>query len=280
LPALIVYGAVMVIPTVYTLWISLNNWAGVGPMKWAGLENYRTMFVDPSFGSAFANTLWIVFGVGLGIFIIAFVLTMLMHDMWGRKYVRMIIFFPSLVPGIAVSILWGYVFGADGLINAMLRDVGVRSHPAWLDTDNLFRVIMLGMIWLGTGTYTVIFMAAVDRIPSELYDAAGLAGATPFQRFRYVTFPLMRDVIGVCSVLWCVSALKAFEFLLTFGSSQGSLPPRNVWNFALYSYAQSFGNEGVQSFGIAAASGVIVLLCTAMLMVLARRVLRGERVTY
>jgi len=279
-PALAVYVLIMLAPTVFTLWLSLNRWAGAGPMQWAGLHNYTAMFRDPVFRTSFVNTFWIVAGVGAAVFTIAFGLTILLQDMAGRKWARAVVFFPSLVPGIAISIMWGYLFNPDGLVNTLLADVGVHSHPAWLAQDNMFKVILIGMTWLSSGVYTVIFMAAVDRIPPELYQAAEIEGASAFQRFRYVTFPLMKDVVSVCSVLWCVGALKTFEFLLVFSAESGALPPTNIWNFAMYSYAEAFNPDGTADYGIAAACGVIVLLLTGLLIVLARRVLRRDADTY
>ncbi|MEU6411991.1 sugar ABC transporter permease [Microbispora sp. NPDC046933] len=280
-PALLVYAAVMVAPTVFTLWISLNHWAGAGPMQWAGLSNYTRMFKDPVFRTSFVNTFWIVFGVGVGVFAIAFLLTMLLHDMVGRKLARAVVFFPSLVPGIAISILWGFLFNyPDGLVDTLLVKLGVDHPPAWLAQDNAFKTILVGMMWLTTGTYTVIFMAAVDRIPRELYEAAELEGAGPFARFRHVTFPLMRDIVSVCSVLWCVGALKTFEFLLTFSAQDGALPSPKLWNFAMYSYGEAFNPDGVPDYGISSACGVIVLVLTGGLAVLSRRILRKDSVTY
>ncbi|GAA2387702.1 sugar ABC transporter permease [Dactylosporangium salmoneum] len=279
-PALVVYALIMLAPTVFTIWVSLNHWSGAGALEWAGLDNYTSMLTDPVFGTAFVNTLWIVLGVGVAVFAVAFTLTMLMHDMLGRRFVRAVVFFPSLVPGIVVSILWGYLFNPDGLVNRLLSVVGVHNHPAWLAENNMFKTLLVGMVWLGSGTYTVIFMAAVDRIPPEVYEAAELEGATPWQRFFHITLPMTWDVVSVCAILWCIGALKTFEFILTFSAAAGSLPPKNVWNFAMYSYAEAFNPDGLADYGVASASGVVVLILTGLLTFLARRVVRKDTVTY
>lgn len=279
-PALVVYAVVMVLPTLFTIWISFNQWAGAGPMEWVGTKNYERMFNDPAFTQAFYNTLWIVFGVGIGVFVVAFTLTMLLYDMVGRKWIRAVIFIPSLVPAIAISILWGFLFNPDGLINNLLHAAGVHSEPAWLSHGNVFKTILLGMVWMSSGTYTVILMAAVDRIPPEMYEAAELEGATPLQRMRYVTLPMIWDIVSVCIVLWCVGALKTFEFLLTFSPISGTVPPRSIWNFAMYSYASAFPGDAQGNYGVAAASGLVVLFLTGILTVLARRVIRRDAVTF
>lgn len=279
-PAVIVYTLVMVLPTLFTLWVSLNKWAGAGPMEWAGLRNYTGMIKDPVFKTAFVNTLWIVFGVGAAVFLIAFALTMLMHDMLGRRWARAIVFFPSLIPGIAISVLWGYLFNPDGLVNTLLGKVGVHNPPAWLSQDHMFMTVLMGLTWLSTGTYVVIFMAAVDRIPPDFYDAAKIAGASAMQQFRYITFPMMRDVVATCSVLWIVGALKTFEFLLTFSAVSGKLPPTQIWNFSMYSYASAFPADGASNFGVASASGVVVLVLTGTVTFLSLKVLNRDSITY
>ncbi|WP_344240867.1 sugar ABC transporter permease [Kribbella hippodromi] len=271
-PSLLIYLFIMVVPTLFTLWLSFNKWAGSGPMTFVGGENYVRMFRDPVFKSSFVNTFLIVFGVGAGVFLVSFGLTMLLQDMVGRKFVRAVIFFPTLVPGIVISILWGFLFDAEGLVNKVLMAIGVDSPPQWLATGNAFKTIMIGLVWLSSGGYTVIFMAAADRIPRMYYEVAELDGANSFQRFRYVTAPMMWDVVGVCMVLWIVGALKVFEFLLTFSGATGQLPSTELWNFSMYSYATAFSSEGEAGFGIASACAILLLLLTVILTVLVRRV--------
>ncbi|MEV0792560.1 sugar ABC transporter permease [Kribbella sp. NPDC050459] len=279
-PAAVLYLAFMVAPTLFTVWLSFNSWPGVGPMTWKGFGNYAEMVRDPVFRRSFVNTFWIVAGVGVAVFAVSFALTMILQDVLGKKAVRLIVFFPSLVPAVVISILWGYLFNPDGVVNKVLGWAGVQDPPLWLAPDNVLNTILLGMVWLSAGTYTVIFMAAADRIPKELYEVAELAGANIWQRFTHVTLPLMWDVVSVCAVLWCVAALKTFEFLLVFAASSGTLPPVEIWNFAMYSYAEAFDPGGVPEYGAAAASAVIVLMLTAVLTVLARRVMRRDRTTF
>jgi len=275
-PALAIYAAIVIVPTLYTVWISFTSWAGIGPMQFVGLQNYTRMFRDPVFLESFRNTIVILVGGGILVFALSFTLTMLLQNMWGRRAVRMVIFFPTIVPAVVVSMLWGFLFNQDGLINQVLRFIGVKNPPLWLGTDLLFTTIVLGMVWLASGMYTVILMAAADGIPKELYEVADIEGASMWQKFRYVTFPMMADVIGVCAALWAIGALKAFEFFLTFAGTTGMLPPRRVWNFALYSYASAFAPESIPNFGISAASGLVVLLLTGVFTVLSLRVVREK----
>ncbi|MDP9868010.1 MULTISPECIES: carbohydrate ABC transporter permease [Streptosporangium] len=278
-PALVLYVVFYVLPALATGWISLNKWAGAGPMEFAGLDNYRRLLLDPVFQDSFANTLTILFVVGGATFALSFLLTMILRDMAGRKAVRAIIFFPNIVSGIVLSILWGFLFQAEGVVNQALRAFGVDSPPNWLGTDNLFSVIMIGLVWVQTGFFTTILMAAVDRIPKDLYEVCDLEGANAWQRFRNVTLPLMWDVVGVCAVLWSISAIKIFEFIYAFAGAAGQLPPTKVWNTALYAYAEAFAS-GVPKYGSAAATGMVMLALVGVLVVLLRRLFRRDPVQF
>lgn len=279
-PALIMFTAILVVPTIFSIVTSFTKWSGSGPMEFVGLDNYVRMFRNPLFMTSLWNTFLIVVGVGIIVYGVSFALTLVLQNTFGRKAIRSIIFFPTLIPGIVISVLWGFLFNPDGLVNSFLKMLGVSEPPAWLGSQMIFPTIMLGLAWLSVGTYTVILLAAADRIPKEYYEVADLAGASPFQRFRYVTLPLMWDLVSVTAVLWCVSALKTFEFLLLFSSSAGTLPSSNIWNIAIYSYAQAFPGRGVAQFGAAAACGVVMLLLALALTILARRVMRSDDIEY
>ncbi|MFD6278106.1 carbohydrate ABC transporter permease [Streptomyces sp. NPDC060209] len=280
LPAVLVYLVFFAGPSLYTFWLSLNEWAGAGPMTFVGLDNYHRLFVDPVFRSAFTNTLWIILGVGGATFAVSFGLTMLLRDMTGRKAARSILFFPNIVPSVILAILWGFLFQHDGLVNAAGKAVGLEHAPNWLGQEHLFPVIMAGLVWTSTGFYTTILMAAVDQIPQELYEDCELAGANAFQKFRYVTLPLMWDVVGVCAVLWTITAVKVFEFIYAFAGAAGQMPDTGVWNTALYTYGEAFASGGIPRYGSAAASAVVMLALVGVLVVLIRRVMRRDAVQY
>ncbi|MET9387365.1 sugar ABC transporter permease [Streptomyces sp. NPDC002928] len=280
LPAVLLYLVFFAGPSLYTVWLSFNKWAGAGPMTFVGLDNYRRLLQDPTFHQSFANTLWIILGVGGLTFLVSFGLTMVLRDMKGRKAARSILFFPNIVPALALSILWGFLFQHDGLADAVVGAVGVEHPPNWLGQSNIFRVIMIGLVWTSTGFYTTILMAAVDQIPPELYEDCELAGANALQKFRYVTLPLMWDVVGVCAVLWTISAVKVFEFIYAFAGAAGQMPDTGVWNTALYTYGEAFASGGIPRYGSASASAVVMVTLVGVLVVLIRRVMRRDTVQF
>lgn len=280
-PALLFYTVLFVAPIVAAAWISFHEWPGAGPMTWRGLENYQRLLTNDLFLTSFMNTLLLLFVVGAAIFVLAFAATLFLRDMKGRSFARSIIFFPHLINALVFGVLAGFIFNPDGLLNTMLRTVGVSDPPQWLARENLFPLIMLTMVWITTGYYTTILMSGVDRIPKHFFEDAALAGANAWQRLRHVILPLTWDVFAVCAVLWTISSVKIFEIIWIFGggTTVGS-PPHETWTAAVYTYVTAFAGESIPAFGLATASAVLSLLLVAVLVVLLRKVTRRDAVEF
>lgn len=280
-PAVLLYLVFVIGPTVAAVWISFHRWDGVTEMQWNGLGNYTALLDDPTFRTALINTLLILVVAGVAIFVISFVLTMIVREMRWRSFVRSVLFFPHVVSAIVLSIIWGFLFQHNGVVNTILDRLFGAEPIAWLNADNLFTMILIGTVWLSTGLYVTIIMAGVDRIPPYFYDEALLAGANAVQRLRHVTLPLSWDVISVAAIFWTISSLKIFEFIYAFGGTTNDLPPPAVWNSALFVYGESFGGRSPSYlFGYASASAVLMLALFAVLIVILRRVLRRESLEY
>lgn len=280
-PALILYVVLFVVPIGAAVWISLHEWAGSGPMKWVGIDNYVRLSRDSLFVHSLTNTLLLLFVVGIVVFVLAFAMTLVLRDMAGRKTARSIIFFPHLINMLVYGVLAAFIFNPGGLINSVLRPLGVKDPPAWLAQDNLFLLIMMTLAFATVGYYTTILMAGVDRIPVSYYEDCALAGANAFQRLRHVILPLTWDVFGVCAVLWTISAVKIFEIVWVFGGSSGTgIPPTQTWTTAVYTYATAFSGESIPAYGAATASAIISLLLVSVLVVLLRRAMRREVVEF
>jgi len=280
LPACALYLLFFIAPTIATIWISFHKWPGAGPMHYVGLRNYEMLYHDPVFNSSFINTLKILFLVGGATFLISFAMMIILQNMRGRKFVRSVIFFPNILSAIVIAILWGFLFQPDGLVNAALLHIGISTPPLWLNEINLFNLIMIGLVWVSTGFYTTILMAGADRIPTDLYEEAELAGASPLQQFCYITLPMMREIVGIAAILWTISSIKIFEFIYAFAGGAGYLPSTKIWNTALYSYAEAFAATGTPRYGAAAASALIMLLLVAILVGFIRRLMRHESLEY
>jgi raffinose/stachyose/melibiose transport system permease protein len=280
-PALLFYTVLFVVPTLAAVWISLHEWAGSGPMTWRGVTNYVNLMDDRLFRQSLLNTLKLLVVVGSAMFILSFAMTLVLRDMVGRKVVRSVIFFPHLVNALVYGVLAGFLFNPGGLVNAVLKPLGVTKPPEWLAHDNLFPLIMLTLTFMTTGYFTTILMAGVDRIPQYYYEDCALAGANAWQRLRHVILPLTWDVFGVCAVLWTISSVKIFEIVWIFGGSSGNgIPPTQTWTAAVYTYATAFSGESTPAYGAATASAITALALVTVLVVLIRRVMRRDVIEF
>ena len=277
-PTLVLYAAIVLGPLIYTAWLSLYRWRGIGPRTFRGVGNYRQLFGDDAFRSSFVNTMIITVAVGAAVFILSFGLTLVLRDMAGRRFARSVLFLPNIVAPIVLSILWGFVFRSDGLVNRALGALGVAG-PNWLGSGNEFWMICIALIWIYTGFYVTILMAAVDNIPAYYYEDAMLAGANSLQRLWHITLPLSWDVISAAALLWTISSIKIFEFIYAFAGASGYMPPLQTWNSALFVYGQTFGGRtAVYQFGYASAAALTMLIPIGLLVLILLRLGRRESV--
>lgn len=280
LPALALYLIFFIGPAFAAVWISFHRWAGSGDMTWRGTRNYEVLVQDPAFHKAFTNTLIILVVVGAVMFIVSFALTMVLREMRGSKIARSVLLAPYIISPIVLSIVWGFLFQYDGLVNTLLRHLGA-APVKWLSADNLFKMILVGLVWINVGLYATIILAAVDRIPPQFYEDSAIAGTSAFQRLRYITLPMTWDVVSVVAVLWTINSLKMFEFIFAFGGDSNDLPSQTVWNSALFVYSESFGGKSPSyAFGYASAASILMLLLFAAFVLLLRRLLRREAIEF
>ncbi|MDN5900617.1 MAG: sugar ABC transporter permease [Brachybacterium sp.] len=280
-PAFLFYTLLVVVPSAAALWISFHRWPGAGPMEFVGLRNYPRVAKDPLFQQAFLNTMLILVVVGVTIFVLAFSMSLVLRNMWGKGLVRSVIFFPHLINALVFGALAGFIFNPGGLVNTLLAPLGVTEPPAWLAQDNIFVLIMITLVLTHTGYFTTILMAGVDRIPPEYFEVASLAGCSAFQRLRYVIIPLTWEVFATCAVLWTISSVKIFELIWVFGGSSGAgIPPTSSWTAAVYTYVTAFSGQSIPAYGAATASAIISLVTVSIIVLLMRRVMRRDAIQY
>ncbi len=285
-----IYGLFVVSPYAQAIFISLTDWTGLtASQTFVGFDNYVRLMSDDQFLVALKNNaILLVVVPAVTVLLGLFFASMLNVGRRGRSGVtgvrgsgiyKVVYFFPQVLSVAIVGVLFKYVFApteAGGLLNGFLRAVGLDALAVpWLgDPDFAFWCVVLVMIWSFVGFYVVLFSAAMQAIPKDIYEAALLDGAGRFTTFRHVTLPLVWDTVQVGWVYVAIQAMDAFAFVhIMLGISGGPSRSGDVLGVALY---RSAFND--YRFGYASALGVVLLVLTLVVAVLFLRVARRERV--
>lgn len=274
LPNLIFFLLFLVYPLIGVIPLSFQTGGIISPTQWAGLDNWRTMLNDPVFRQAISNTFKYSAMAIVAVFVISFSLALLLARVQGRPValIRAALYFPTLTPVVVAALMWNFVVQPDfGIVNVFSRALGLGATN-WLGSTSLVLPAIASLeVWRGVGFWTLLFLAAIVGLPRDLFYAAQLDGANVWQRFRYLTLPLLRSTF-IFAVVWATIAnLQLFDsvFILTDGGpgySSGSM----VW----YIYRMLFQFNFP---GVAAAMSLILLLITLVLVVVELKVLRMRR---
>lgn len=258
-------------PVVASLGLSFYKWSLIRPPRFIGVENYVTMFTDdPLFWQSLRVTLiYVVVAVPLQITFALFLAILLNQKVRLIPFFRTIFYLPSVVAGVAVAVLWLWLYQPElGLINTLLAHIGIEG-PAWLISKTWALPAIIGSsLWVVGGTM-IIFLAGLQDIPQHLYEAAALDGAGEWAKFRHVTLPMLSPVIFFNLILGMIAAFRMFELPLVM--TKGG-PLNTTMFYALYLYYNAFT---FLKMGYAAALAwilfIIILVVTVMQLGLARR---------
>lgn len=282
LPALLIYTVIFVYPATDALRVSLYQWTGfTESMVYVGFGNYQRMLNDPTFWIALRNTLIIAFGGGVGIFGLALTFAaILRRDIKGKRFFRALFFFPVVIPGVGIGLIWQFIYNNTwGPLSALLELFGLEAlDRTWLGPTNIMWALTLSIVWTYVGFYLVILMAGIDKIPETYFEAARLDGASEWQMFRKITIPMVWDVLVVAIVLWIISALKIFDLIVatTFPS-----PPRSSYTLTIYVWERAVGAyTPTFQLGYATALGVVLLFMVLLSVAFLRLLTRREAVEY
>ena len=282
-PALILSLGLLIFPALQAFYLSLFETSGFGDTPvWVGLGNYTRLLADPIFWQALRNMSLIMVVGGIATFGLAFLFTMLLNSgLWGKKLFRALIFLPNIIAVVAITTFWSFVFMPRyGLLTSLLKALGLTglASISWTAPENVFFAMMVGLVWISAGFYTILILAGADKVPIDMYEAARLEGASTFQIFRLITLPMIWDVILITLVLWSIHAIKIVEFPYAFG---GPNIDQNLYTPAIYLYIMGFGQrEPVYALGYSTAIGVALFFLTLVTIVLLRVVFKRERVEY
>jgi ABC-type sugar transport system permease subunit len=285
LPASALYALFFIKPAIEALYLSLYKWDGISPTKtFIGLNNYKELFMyDEKFWPvAIKNTLLLIFVGGLIIFAFSFLFGSILTEKFkGRQFLRATLFFPSILQPICVVILWNFIFDNKGLLNKFLEFIKADFLKAsWNDSTHLFWSILVCIIWVYTGWYSVIILAGLDRIPPSIIESAQIDGVNQIALFFKIKLPMIWDILVTSIVLWSVTAIKMFAFQFAWGSGI-DIPQDGATTLAVYMYVKAFGvRTGYYRAGYASAMGVVMLIMVVFFYVFVRKILRREQLEY
>ena len=272
LPYLVFFLAFVAYPLIFSFLLMFHRWNLVSPMEWVGLKNFIRLSRDPLFFKSLVNTLFfLMIHIPLQITVALGFALLLNENIAGRGFFRGIYFLPVVVSGVAVTILWQQLFSYDfGLLNGFLAAVGIGPVPWLIDVHFAMPSIALMATWKNVGIYIVLFLAGLQSIPHELYEAASIDGARPVRQFFSITLPLLNPTVMVIVVLSTIGGFSLFiePYILTGGG-----PMESTLSGMLYIYNQAFY---FGHMGYAATLGFVYALVIFGVVLLQRRVIERD----
>ncbi|MFC0681926.1 carbohydrate ABC transporter permease [Lysobacter korlensis] len=257
---------IVLIPLGWNIYLSFTEWRGIRPPEFIGLENWRELLGDDAFWASFINSIYMIVAMVIVPTLLGLVLAAVLFDLIGRKFggrlasfLRATYYLPQILPVVVAGIVIGWILRPqNGALNTILEGIGLGGLANnWLGSpDTALASIMVVLVWVQLGYPVVIFMAALQRVDPELYEAAELDGANWFQRFRAITVSIIRPEIFVVTLTTTIAALKVFGpiYVLTRGG-----PGTSTLVPSYYAYTEFFQSQQV-GYGATVATALTLLI--------------------
>ncbi|MDD3334799.1 MAG: sugar ABC transporter permease [Eubacteriales bacterium] len=254
------------IPVVFSIVLSFLNWSGGSNITWAGLDNFAYIFKDFSFsksnlGIALKNTVFytvatvpltIAFALGLAL--------VLNKAVKGANFFRSVFFFPYVASLVAICVCWNFLLMKTGPINQILNAFGANMTKSWTSSRDLaIWAIIIVSVWRNAGYYMVMYLAGLQGVPGELYEAATMDGANGWQKFWKITMPMLTPTTFFVSIMMIISCFKIYDVVAIM--TQGG-PGRATKMLVTYIFELSFGGEMISTtaqYGVASAVSMVLL---------------------
>jgi raffinose/stachyose/melibiose transport system permease protein len=266
LPGFVLLAAIILVPLGWNVYLSFTNYRGILPPQFTGLDNWRRLMADGQFWISFRNSIVMILAMVIVPTSLGLVLAAALFDVIGKKFggklasfLRATYYLPQILPAVIAAIVIGWILRPEnGALNAVLGAVGLDGlQHNWLGSpDTALLSVAVVLVWVQIGYPVVVFMAALQRVDPELYEAAELDGANWFQRFRSITVHIIRPEIFVVVLTCTIAALKVFGpvYALTGGGpGNATIVP------SYYSYSQFFQAQQV-GYGATIATALTVVI--------------------
>lgn len=259
------------IPMIQALYLSLTNYDLLSPPRFIGLRNYTDLLGDPLFHQSIAVTVYFVFGTSVFIWFLSLAAAVIFNaPLPGRNFLRTLYFLPAIVPVVVYAIIWLFMFHPYGLANAALHGLGLPPLGWLADRRAAMPALILSALWRFVPYFMIIYLAGLQNIPNEYYEAASIDGAAGVDAFRYVTLPLLRPTVLLVVILSIIFMSKVFtNVLIMTGGGPGSAT--RVLSLFIY-------QTGFQYFkmGLASAASMFLLFGTMVFTLLQLRIFRDD----
>ncbi len=307
LPAMLIFGIFVFGAILFAFYVSFHEYrltdrGGVGPLltdpgrTWIGLDNYRHIFSNDEFWNAFRNTVWYAAGVVPAQTTTGLVLAVLANQaIRGRTFFRTAYYFPSISSSVVISIIFLWMYSArgpfnyaldqlgiptprpvwlanpTGVIEALLNRIGIGDVSVWLQGPSVAMLsIMLLNIWTTTGTMMVVYLAGLQSISGDLYEAAALDGASRFRTFRDITIPLLRPITAFVVTIGLIGTFQVFDQIWIMSEGNNGGPFGTTRTLAFIVYLEGF-RQG-RGLGYASALAMVLFVIILALFLIQRRI--------
>lgn len=263
LPNLIGFVGFTLVPIVIAFGLCFVKWDFANPIEFVGLKNFLKLFRDDGFQISLWNTIYYtVVSVPLTIIISLFLAILLYQKLKGVKLFQTIFFFPYISSMVAVAVVWNMLYHPTmGPINGFLKLIGIADPPGWTSSVVwAMPAVILMSVWKQVGYYLLIYLAGLNSIPQQLYEAATIDGATGWKKFRYITFPMLTPSTFFVSILLVINSFKVFDQIVMM-TEGGPGRATNVLVYYIYNQAFLYFKFGYAS-AVAMVLFVIVLVVT------------------
>lgn len=274
-PAVLLYVLFKLAPMIGGIYLAMLKWDGIEQPAFIGLRNFERILSDEVIGLALWHNVLYAIGTVTAKLAISLALALLLNQaLRGRTFYRTTLFLPVVMSFVVVGILWSWLYNTQfGLINSLLNTIGLGAlaHD-WLgDTNSALWALMVVDTWKWYGFHMVIFLAGLQTIPNELYEAAHIDGASRWQRFAHITFPLLQPVTLVNFTLALMGAFNVFDipYIMTEGG-----PANSTIVMALHIYIRGFK---FYQFGYAAALSYVLLTLVTIIAAIQMKMMSSSR---
>lgn len=262
LPNFIGFLIFTLIPVVFSFVLCFMEWDTSNPMKFVGIDNFKTMLKDETFFISLWNTIYYTLAVVPGTLVIALVLALILNKgLRATNLFRSIFFFPYISSLVAIAVAWNMLFQPEmGPINGILRTMGISNPPGWTTSVQwaLPAVILVG-IWKSMGYYMIIYLAGLQGIPKQLYEAATVDGASGWKQFWKITVPMLTPTTFFVTIMLIINSFKVFDQIAVMTNGG---PGRATNVLVYYIYNQAFIN-----FNMGYASAIALVLFVLVLTI-------------